>query len=296
MLVLVRYSPFRQDYLQHDLQHDTSVHRSTNDPERQRMLKSLSSNILSGGVVLDDKQREPDCVQAIGYFPSQERSLFMAWQGIFAEQLKDKYQNFRLNSFYFNQSYLYDYHIKQQIINNEISRVHSSQYIFMKNYLLNVLLIIYGDRAEMAHSVEGRLAFLDHHLVDYVNQLPTNIKLKIKNGAIIEKYILKEAGRPYITDDIYRREKHPFHAPPTLLNPQSRVYQYIHETLNSQAMNQLEFLFDIKGLRESLNNLHRNQDQAKRNYSWGELALLEGKYLMVCSYLALAKHFHVQHD
>jgi hypothetical protein len=265
-----------------------------NDQQREQVLKSLSSNILGGSVVLDDKEREPDCIQAIGYFPSQERSLFMAWEGVFAHRLKEKYQKFRLNSFYFNQSYLYDYDIKQQMIKYEISRVHSSQYIFTKNFLLNCLLIVYGDRSEMAHSVEGRLSYLDHHLVDYVNRLPTNIKLKLNNGMITEKYILKEVGRPYITDDVYKREKHPFLAPPTLLNPKSRVYQYIHETLNSQDMNQLEFLFDIKRLRENLNKLHKDQEQTKKNYSWGELSLLEGQYLMICSYLTLAKRFHVK--
>jgi asparagine synthase (glutamine-hydrolysing) len=64
------------------------------------------------------------------------------------------------------------------MINYEISRVHSSQYIFIKNYLLNALLKVYDDTSEMAHSVEERLSYLDHHLVDFVNRLPTNIKLK----------------------------------------------------------------------------------------------------------------------
>ena len=182
------------------------------------------------------------------------------------------------------------------MINYEISRVHSSQYICIKTVLLNTLLKVYGDSSEMAHSVEGRLAFLDHHLVDYVNRLPTNIKLKLNKGVLTEKYILKEVGRPYITDDVYKREKHPFMAPPTLLNPKSKVYEYIHETLNSQAMHQLEFLFDIKGLREKLNNLHKNQEETKKNYSWSELAFMEGQYLMICSCLTLAKRFHVKQE
>jgi hypothetical protein len=74
-----RYSPFRQDYLLYDLQNDPTLYDSMDDHQREQVLKSLSSNILGGAVVLDDKQREPDCIKSIGYFPSQERSLFMAW-------------------------------------------------------------------------------------------------------------------------------------------------------------------------------------------------------------------------
>ena len=41
-----------------------------------------------------------------------------------------------------------------------------------------MLLTVLGDRAEMAHSIEGRLPFLDAPLVEYVNQLPTSVKIK----------------------------------------------------------------------------------------------------------------------
>ncbi|UJR11139.1 hypothetical protein I4U23_015320 [Adineta vaga] len=290
------YSPFRQDYLLYDLPNDSSTYETLNNQEREQVMKSLTSNILGASAVLNDKQREPDCIQTLGYFPSQERSLFLAYDGLCSENLKKKYDKFRLNSFYFHQSCLYDYFISKQIINYEISRVHSSQYMFMKNFLPNVLLKVYGDKSEMAHSVEGRLAFLDHYVVDYVNRLPTNIKLKLKNGSLIEKYVLKEAGRPFITDEVYKREKHPFLAPPTLLNPKSKIYQYIYDNFHSHDMNQLDALFDIQRLREQLDSLHKNQEEIKKKYLWGELALLEGKYLMISSYLTLARRFHVKYD
>jgi asparagine synthase (glutamine-hydrolysing) len=62
----------------------------------------------------------------------------------------------------------------------------------------------------MAHSIEGRLPFLDHYLVDYVNHLSTNVKLKLMNGKLFEKYILKQIARPYVTNEVYQREKYPF--------------------------------------------------------------------------------------
>ena len=92
--VLFRYSPFRQDYLLYDLPNDPSIYNSLDDQQRQQILKTLSSNSLAGAVVLDDKQREPDCIQTIGYFPSQERSLFFALQGVFADRLNKKFKIF----------------------------------------------------------------------------------------------------------------------------------------------------------------------------------------------------------
>ncbi|CAF1275102.1 unnamed protein product [Adineta ricciae] len=289
------YVPFRQDYLSYDLPNDPSVFHSTTDEQREKIVESLSRNILSAMDSLDYRDREADCIQTMGYFPAQERSLMFAWHGIFAHNLKEKYEHFHLNSFYLNESTLYDYHIRQQMMNYEISRVHSSQYMMMKTILLNTLLKAYGDTAKMAHSVEGRLAFLDHYLVDYANRLPTKMKLKLENGSIVEKYILKEVARPYITEQVYRREKHPFASPPSLLNPKSKIYQYIQDTFNSKDVNQLKGLFDIERLREKLNNLHKNQESMNKQYLWGELAIMEGRYLMICSCLALAKRFNVKY-
>jgi asparagine synthase (glutamine-hydrolysing) len=98
--------------------------------------------------------------------------------------------------------------------NSKWHPLHTSLYIenhtFLPNYLCNHL----GDRSEMAHSVEARTPFLDHHFTEYVNSLPPSVKIKIEdNGALNEKWILKEAVKPYITEEMYNRTKHPFVAP-----------------------------------------------------------------------------------
>lgn len=105
---------------------------------------------------------------------------------------------------------------------------HSGQYIFSKAHLDKMILCNLGDRGEMAHSIEGRTPFLDHHLTEYANSLPPSMKIRprlkqtnhLTNGTstapeyeFIEKYVLREAARPFVTDEIYNKRKHPYSAP-----------------------------------------------------------------------------------
>jgi asparagine synthase (glutamine-hydrolysing) len=68
------------------------------------------------------------------------------------------------------------------------------------------MLTVLGDRMEMAHSVEGRVPFLDHHVVEWVCRLPVSFKIR----GVSEKYLLREAAKPLIPETGYRRQKHPF--------------------------------------------------------------------------------------
>ncbi|KAF4868374.1 Amidase chyE [Colletotrichum siamense] len=112
--------------------------------------------------------------------------------------------------------------------------LHSSLWVYTKSPLANMILTCLGDRTEMAHSVEARPPFLDHHLAEYVNSLPPSLKIAynqaegeaVGTGASLwwknlsaarqslsEKWILKEAGKPFITQELYERRKHPYSAP-----------------------------------------------------------------------------------
>tara|TARA_Y100001970_G_scaffold281625_1_gene392820 strand:- start:315 stop:2132 length:1818 start_codon:yes stop_codon:yes gene_type:complete len=71
------------------------------------------------------------------------------------------------------------------------------------HHRLPELLLMRTDKMAMATSVETRVPFLDHKLVEFVLNIPSNFK--IKNG--IEKYILKESARNIIPDKIIDRQK-----------------------------------------------------------------------------------------
>lgn len=108
--------------------------------------------------------------------------------------------------------------------------VNQSLYLWNKHALCNYILPTLGDGCEMAASVEGRLPFLDHHLFEYAARLPMAMKIK---DDVNEKYVLKEAARPYITERVYRRQKHPFQAPPLTRYFTQREFAQIHEELTS---------------------------------------------------------------
>lgn len=61
-------------------------------------------------------------------------------------------------------------------------------------------LLHYGDAISMAHSIESRLPFLDHRLVEFVFSLPGEYKLRDGRG----KALLREAVRGDVPDAILR--------------------------------------------------------------------------------------------
>ena len=77
--------------------------------------------------------------------------------------------------------------------------------LFMSCYLLNSQ----GDRMMMGHSVEGRVPFLDHRLIELAAAIPPKYKIR----GLEEKYILKRAFADLLPPIITNRPKKPYRAP-----------------------------------------------------------------------------------
>lgn len=74
-------------------------------------------------------------------------------------------------------------------------------------------LLVKADKMTMAHSLELRVPFLDHVLVDFITRMPTELKVH-KNGAgYLDKYALKKAFADMIPREIVEREKLGFAVP-----------------------------------------------------------------------------------
>jgi len=88
-----------------------------------------------------------------------------------------------------------------------LSRV---QYVDIKTYLPGDILTKV-DRASMAHSLEVRVPFLDHELVEWVSGLPADLRLRDGQG----KFLLKRIMEPYLPHELLHRRKMGFAVPLT---------------------------------------------------------------------------------
>ena len=69
-------------------------------------------------------------------------------------------------------------------------------------------MLHYFDRASMAHSLEVRVPFLDHEVVEYCAGIPADLKVR----RLTTKYLLKRASRGIVPDRIIDKRKIGFFA------------------------------------------------------------------------------------
>jgi asparagine synthase (glutamine-hydrolysing) len=129
------------------------------------------------------------------------------------------------------------------------SRIDQELYIWTKTVLPNYILTVGGDRTEMAHSVEGRLPFLDHHVYEVTRTLPPDLKLRKP-----VKSVLREAVRPLLTDAVYEGRKKPFQAPPATGRAQEPLFDRVREILAGAAFDRQPF-FEPARVRAVLDEL-----------------------------------------
>lgn len=102
-----------------------------------------------------------------------------------------------------------DYHL------NELKKIRpdadfATQLLYLEvKQRLPELLLMRADKMSMAQSLEGRVPFLDHNLVEFAFNIPGS--LKFKNGQT--KYILKKACEGIIPNEVIYRKKMGFAAP-----------------------------------------------------------------------------------
>jgi asparagine synthase (glutamine-hydrolysing) len=128
--------------------------------------------------------------------------------------------------------------------------VNQALYLWAKTLLPGYILTVLGDRMEMAHSIEGRVPFLDHEVVELIRSMPVGQKIR----GMTEKYVLREAARPVLTDTVYQRQKHPFLSPPATLNPNDRLHEMIQDALRGSGLKHVPF-FDQPKVVQLLDRL-----------------------------------------
>lgn len=91
----------------------------------------------------------------------------------------------------------------------EWDTVTKSQFLESLIFLSNYLLSSQGDRVAMAHSLELRVPYLDHRLIELLAKVNSEIKI---NG-LNEKYLLKQVFKNRLPVNILKRWKNPYRAP-----------------------------------------------------------------------------------
>lgn len=127
-------------------------------------------------------------------------------------------------------------------------RLHQGLYVNSKTHLANFILSFLGDRMEMAHSIEGRVPFLDHHVAHYAARVPIAMKTK----GYREKHVLREAAKDVLIEEVYNREKHPFTSPPA--GPGDPMMTMLADVLASRALDE-QPIFDPAKARQAFEEM-----------------------------------------
>ncbi|KAJ7497728.1 putative asparagine synthase [Mycena latifolia] len=149
--------------------------------------------------------------------------------------------------------------IREEIASGRWHALHGALYVVHKTALGNLILNHLGDRPEMANSVEGRPPFLDHKLVEYVNTLPPSLKIRpllaasgaeetpTRSWTFVEKWILREAIRPFVTEEIANIKKSMYNSPiprptSTLEGASTPLQTHLAARITQEAVEKLGFL------------------------------------------------------
>jgi asparagine synthase (glutamine-hydrolysing) len=245
--ILGGYVHFRTDMLQHNTQGQDAA-------EVQRLVEQLeTANRVSRGMLmpvgktgsLESVERllgfVPGCLKVFAAGGQQRQTLFDAdFKARFAG--RDSARLF-LDS------------LDVPAVLKGRDPLNKSLFVWAKSVLPNYILNLLGDRMEMAHSVEGRVPFLDHRVVECVCRAPVSLKIR----GVTEKYLLREAAKPLITETVYRRQKHPFLSPPVTTVPTERFHQMMQDTLRGPVLASLPF-YDQKKVVALLDQLPAMSD------------------------------------
>jgi asparagine synthase (glutamine-hydrolysing) len=120
---------------------------------------------------------------------------------------------------------------------SETDELGGLQFLEVRSTLPDELLM-YADKLSMAHGLELRVPFVDKEIVEYVERLPAN--LKVRHGS--QKWLHRQVCRTFLPESIVKRPKRGFASnvvddwfrgaidskmADTLLDSGSRIYQYL---------------------------------------------------------------------
>jgi asparagine synthase (glutamine-hydrolysing) len=236
------YVHFRTDMLRYNT-------HGQEPAEVQRLLQELeAANVVSRGLLIPATESDSlgSAERLLGFVPGCLK-VFSAWGRLKTELLTEDFKK-EFEGRDSTRLFLDAFDIPGVL--NGRDPLNKSLFVWAKSFLPTYLLNLLGDRMEMAHSIEGRVPFLDHRVVECVCRAPVSLKIR----GLTEKYLLREAAKPVITNTVYRRQKHPFLAPPVSMLPTEKFHQMMQDALRGSVLRSIPF-FDQRKIVALLDRL-----------------------------------------
>ena len=120
---------------------------------------------------------------------------------------------------------------QKEISNDAGSFMKSIFSIQLQGWLQDNILLRH-DKLAMAHSIESRAPFLDHHLVDFIVNIPINLKFR----NTYNKYILRNQLINTLDKNIAHRKKIPFFSPIERFSETSKFNNLMEEYLGDSVL------------------------------------------------------------
>jgi len=149
-------------------------------------------------------------------------------------------------------------------------------YVYTKQWLPDDLLLK-ADKMTMAHSLELRVPFLDHSLVEFVAAAPVSMKMRTDgHGGFITKYMFRKAFEGRLPDEILNRKKLGFPVPLNgLFNGELRTVA--EDVFNSKSFRDTG-LFDIGKIMDMLRQHTSGVDMSAKLWSLLVFAMWQERF------------------
>ena len=250
------YPGFKRDYFAHGLGHLPADERAS----LEKLLQE-KNKLFSGAMLAPDEMTDPSLNSLCGFTPSSLQPWLAASlrvPEVLSPDLRSTLSHYDPGTA-----------IAESLDPEKIVGRHPldiAQYVWIKTMLEGQILTWGGDRVDMANSMESRPAFLDHHLAEYATGIPPRYRIH----GTTEKYVLREAMKGVLPDELYRREKFAFMAPPAHTDPHKHLAlkELASEYLSTERIEQ-DGLLDPLGV-SSLVTLHEDD-----RTPWNQLVQLD---------------------
>jgi asparagine synthase (glutamine-hydrolysing) len=165
----------------------------------------------------------------------------------------------------------YAAHAKKSTISEDLYNPNTLHESFLQHFEYKLEhLLKWDDLNSMSFSIESRVPFLDHNLVETTLSIPTN--LLINDG--VSKYILREAVKDILPPQIYNRfDKKGFETPSDEWFRANPFKNYIYEMLDSPRFQNRGY-FDVKDCKlKYQKHLDRKANLSNEIWKWINLEI-----------------------